>query len=225
MADGGTVSVADVEVWIDSRLEWRDLVGRRRAGGRGLSGTDGAGEGEINSGGRAITSEGDRSHVVGARVDAELILVGAAIGVTSVKLDVFGRGLEVAEIEGLDGRGRAGFAACLSDDISSVEADTGAGLDFATEGCEAPGRVIGSFAERPQSASLPEWPAAGDNHPPVLSLGGESQPPPSARGEPQPSSFPPTGERRLPLFWDGDPHPTTGLLAVKVDCTPLVACD
>ena len=225
MADGGAVSVADVEVWIDSRLEWRDLVGRRRAGGRDLGGTDGAGEGEINSGGRAMTSEGDRSHVV--------VLVGAAIGVASVKLDVFGRGLEVAEIEGLDGRRRAGFAAGLSNDISSVAADTGAGLraglgaglGFATEGCEATGMVIGSFAERPQSASRPEWPATGDNHPPVLSLAGEFQPPPSARGDPQPLSFSPTGERRSPLFWDGEPHPETALLAVKVDCTPLVALD
>jgi hypothetical protein len=89
MADGGAVSVADVEVWSDSRLEWRDRIGRRRAGRRGLGGTDGAGEGEMNSGGRDITSEGDRSRGIGARVDAELVLLGAAIGVTSVKLDVF----------------------------------------------------------------------------------------------------------------------------------------
>ena len=61
MADSGAVSVADVEVWIDSRLEWMGRLGRRRAGGRGLDGTDGAGEGEMKSEGRDTTNEADRS--------------------------------------------------------------------------------------------------------------------------------------------------------------------
>src|SRR5258706_3598041 len=180
MAEGGAVSVAGGEVWSDSRPDWRGRVGRRRAGGRGLGGSDGAGEGELKSGGRDITTEADCSHGVGTRVDAELVLVGAAIGVSSVRLDVLGRGLEVAEREGLFGRGKAGLAVGLSNGISSVGVDRGAGLGFATVGC-GPGKVIGWFAERPQSASLlgPEWPATGDSQPSVLSLTGDLQPPPS----------------------------------------------
>lgn len=49
MADGGAVSVAGVEVWSDSRLEWRGRLGRLRAGGRGLGVADGAGEGVMKS--------------------------------------------------------------------------------------------------------------------------------------------------------------------------------
>ena len=155
-------------------------------------------------------------------MDTELVLVGADIGVSSVRLDVVG--LEVAEREGLVGGFKADFAFRLSDGIGPVGVDTGAGLGFATVGCGA-GKVFGGFAERPQSASLPDWPATGDSHPSVLSLTGDPQPPPSARGEPQPSSFQPTGDDRSPLFWGGEPHPPTVLLAVEVDRTRLVTCD
>lgn len=153
-------------------------------------------------------------------MDAELVLVGAAIGVSSVRLDVIGRGLEVAEREGLVGGFKAGFTVGLSNGIGPLGVDMGAGLGFATVGCGAGGW----FAERPQSASLPDWPATGDSHPSVLSLTGDPQPPPSGRGEPQPSSFQPTGDDRSPLFWGGEPHPPTVLLAVEVDRTRLVTC-
>lgn len=175
--------MADVEVWSDSRLEWMGPLRRRRAGGRGLDGTDGAGEGEMKSGGRDTTSEGDRSRRVGARVDVGLVLVGAAIGVTSVRLDRLGRGLEVAEREGLVVGRKAGFVFRLSNGIGSVGVDTGAGLGFATVGCGG-GEVIGLFAEPPQSASLL---ATGDDHPHVLSLTGDLRPSPFARGGPQSS--------------------------------------
>lgn len=140
----------------------------------------------MKSAGRDTTTEGDRSRRVGARVvDAELVLVGAAIGVTSVRLDRLGRGLEVAEREGLVVGRKVGFAVGLSNGIGSVGVDTSADLGFATVG--RAGKVVGLFAGPPQSASLPEWPATGDNHPPVLSLTGDFQPPLFARGESQPS--------------------------------------
>lgn len=194
-----------------------------------MGGTDGVGEGEINPGGRWIASEAERSRGVGAGVDWELLLTtvedGAAIGVTSFRLDVFGCGLEEAETEGFDGGNGAGFAVGLS----NGSAMAGTGLDFATEGCGA-GRVDGLFTGEPQPASLPEWFATGDPHPPVLSLAGDPQPPPSA---PQPSFFPPTGvphivsfggEPQSPVFWDGEARPTAALLAVEVDCIRSVAC-
>lgn len=161
----------------------------------------------MNSGGRFIASEAERSRGVGARMDVGLVFLGAAIGVTSVRLDVFGRGLEEAEREGFDGRDKAGFAADLSDGISPVGAATGAGLGLATEGCEG-GRVIGLFTREPKPTSVSEWSPIGDSHPPVLSLVGDPQPPLS----------------QSPLFWDGKPDPTTALFAVEVDCIRLVAC-
>ena len=119
-------------------------------------------------------------------MDAELVLVGAAIEVASVRLDRLGRGLEVAEREGLVVGRKAGFGVGLSNDIGSVGIDTTAGLGFATVGCGAC-EVIGLFTEPPQSAFLSEWPATGDDHPHMLSLTGDLRPPLCAGGGPQPS--------------------------------------
>ena len=229
MADGGAVSVVD-GVRSDARLEWRVRFGRRRVGGRGLGGSDGAGEGEINPGGRHIASEAERSRGVAAGVEWELLLTavedGAAIGVTSVRLGVFGCRLEVVGREDFGGGNEARFAVGLSDGSAMA----GTGLDFATDGCGA-GTVVDLFVDEPQPASLPEWFATGDPHPRVVSLAGDPQPPPSASqplffpatGEPHPVLFG-GGEPQSPFVWDGEPHPTAALLAVEVDCIRLVAC-
>lgn len=227
MDDGGAVSVAG-EIWSDSRLECEGRFSRRRLDGRGLGGSDGAGEGEINSWGRAIASEAERSRGVGTGVDWELLLTGvedgAAIRVTSIRLDVFVRELEEAEKEDFDGGNEAGFVVALS----NGSAVAGTGLDFATDGCGAR-RVVELFAGEPQPAFLPESFATGDPHPSALFLTGDPQPPPSA---PQ-RFFPSTGEPDLALFggepqplflWDDEPHPTAALLAVEVDCTRSVSC-
>jgi len=222
MADGGAVSVADVEVWIDSRLEWVGGFTRRRAGGRGVGGTDGAGEGVMNPEGRDIASSAERSRGVGAGMDVELFLialeVGAVFEFTSVRLDVFIHVLE-AEKEGFGGRDEAGLAVSSSNGSVGAGTSAGLGLDFATDGFGA-GRVVGFVTGEPQPASLAEWFATGDLHPPVLSLTGDLQPPSFARGEFRPPFFP---ELRPVLSGGGEPHPTPAVLVIEVDCTRVVA--
>lgn len=178
MADSGPVSVTGVEVRIESRLEWSWRFVRRSEGGRGLGGTDGVGEGEMNPGGRDISSEAERSRDVRAGVNAGFTTVveaGAAIGLTSIKLDVFGCDLET-EGEGFGGRDKAGFAVGLLNGCSIGTALRGS-LGVATGGRGAGGVVVW-FTGGP--ASLPELFATGDPHPPVLSLTGDPQPPASA---------------------------------------------